>query len=76
MIMFFFELKDENYVMDAMNQLRRRFPNAMGLEYAAKKEEGQIYKKYDQKSLKEMPLEDLFSDFNQQFKQKELATNR
>jgi len=72
----FFELKDENYVMDAMNQLRRRFPNAMGLEYAAKKEEGQIYKKYDQKSLKEMPLEDLFSDFYQQFKQKELATNR
>lgn len=27
----FFELLDENFVMDAMNQLRRRYPNAMGL---------------------------------------------
>ena len=72
----FFELEDEEFVMDAMNQLRRRFPNAMGLEYTAKKEEKNAYEKHNQKILKERPLEELFSDFYQQFKQKELATNR
>ncbi|MEG0267567.1 MAG: exonuclease SbcCD subunit D [Carnobacterium sp.] len=72
----FFELEDEGFVMDAMNQLRRRFPNAMGLEYAQKKEDTNIYKKHTQKSLKERPLEELFSDFYKQFKQKELPANR
>lgn len=72
----FFELADENFVMDAMNQLRRRFPNAMGLEYASKKEDNQIYQKQDQKTLKESSLEDLFSDFYKTFKQKELAPDR
>ena len=72
----FFELEDEEFVMDAMNQLRRRFPNAMGLEYTAKKEEKNSFEKHNQKSLKERPLEELFSDFYKQFKQKELATNR
>lgn len=72
----FFELADENFVMDAMNQLRRRFPNAMGLEYASKKGNNQIYQKQDQKTLKESSLEDLFSDFYKTFKQKELAPDR
>ena len=72
----FFELVDEDFVMDAMNQLKRRFPNAMGLEYVAKKEDKQSYQEHDQKSLKETPLEELFSHFYKTYKQKDLTTNR
>ena len=42
----FFELEDNNYVMDAMNQLRRRYPYAMGLQYTAQKER----KEFEQKN--------------------------
>lgn len=72
----FFELLDETFIMDAMNQLRRRFPNAMGLDYITKKNDNQVYQTGSQKSLKETPLEDLFSKFYQQVKQKELAADQ
>lgn len=72
----FFELEDEHFVMDAMNQLRRRFPNAMGLEYAVRKEQNSTHLTHDQARLKEIPLQDLFSDFYQQYKQKELEPDR
>ncbi|MEG0443646.1 MAG: exonuclease SbcCD subunit D [Carnobacterium sp.] len=72
----FFELEDEDFVMDAMNQLRRRFPNAMGLEYAARKEQNETHLTHNQASLQETPLQDLFGDFYQQYKQKELDADR
>ncbi|MCA9766796.1 MAG: exonuclease SbcCD subunit D [Carnobacterium sp.] len=72
----FFELLDETFIMDAMNQLRRRFPNAMGLDYVTKKNDNPVYQTSSQKSLKETPLEDLFSKFYQQVKQKELAADQ
>lgn len=68
----FFELEDESYVMDAMNQLRRRFPNAMGLEYISRKEETDRALAYHQKQLKALSTETVFAHFYQQYKGKEL----
>lgn len=70
----FFELLDENFVMDAMNQLRRRFPNAMGLEYAAKKERAESVAAMHQEQLEKLAVQDIFADFYAHYKEKELTT--
>lgn len=72
----FFELLDENFVMDAMNQLRRRYPNAMGLEYAVKKEREESYSAMHQEQLKKLSIQDIFADFYAHYKEKELTTER
>ena len=72
----FFELLDENFVMDAMNQLRRRYPNAMGLEYAAKKEREESSSAMHQEQLKKLSIQDIFADFYAHYKEKELTTER
>lgn len=59
----FFELEDESYVIDAMNKIRRRYPNAMGLEYVNHK----IHESLEQFDSKEQVqsdrLDDLFGRF-------------
>lgn len=72
----FFELLDENFVMDAMNQLRRRYPNAMGLEYAVKKEREESSSAMHQEQLKKLSIQDIFADFYAHYKEKELTTER
>ena len=69
----FFELLDENFVMDAMNQLRRRYPNAMGLEYAARKEREENASIMHQEHLKKLSVQDIFDDFYAHYKEKELT---
>lgn len=69
----FFELLDENFVMDAMNQLRRRYPNAMGLEYAAKKERAEGESAMHQAQLEKLAVQDIFADFYAHYKEKELT---
>lgn len=65
----FFELEDVNYVMDAMNQLRRRYPYAMGLEYTAQKSRQESIKNSKQEALEKRSLLDLFGDFYSEYKQ-------
>lgn len=72
----FFELLDENFVMDAMNQLRRRYPNAMGLEYIAKKEREENGTTKHQEHLKKLSVQDIFADFYMHYKEKELTVER
>jgi len=59
----FFELEDKEYVHDAMNRLRKRYPYAMGLEYlhSKQKEEKQIF--HSKEKLKQDTLDTLFADF-------------
>lgn len=72
----FFELEDNNYVMDAMNQLRRRYPYAMGLEYTAQKERKESSKKTKQEALEKKGLLELFDDFYSEYKQTSLDSNQ
>lgn len=72
----FFELEDQNYVMDAMNQLRRRYPYAMGLEYTAQKERQKSSQAAKQEAIEKRSLLDLFDDFYSKFKQNPLDDNQ
>ena len=72
----FFELEDKGYVMDAMHQLRRRYPYAMGLEYLSKKdrqsrETTRTHQLADKKDVME-----LFNDFYENFKDEPLDDER
>lgn len=72
----FFELEDEHYVVDAMHQLRRRYPNAMGIEYTAKKNrQSKETKRTHQLADKKNVLE-LFGDFYSNFKEQPLDEDR
>lgn len=72
----FFELEDQNYVMDAMSQLRRRYPYAMGLEYTAQKERQKSSQEAKQEAIEKRSLLDLFDDFYSKFKQNPLDDNQ
>lgn len=65
----FFELEDKNYVMDAMNRLRRRYPYAMGLVYTSQKERQESDQKSKQRAVEKKDLLELFSDFYSEYKQ-------
>ena len=68
----FIELDDEDYIMDAMNQLRRRYPYAMSLEYSwKKKKESKATTRTHQLVDRKNVLE-LFDDFYTNFKDKPL----
>ena len=69
----FFELLDENFVIDAMNQLKRRYPNAMGLEYVAKKEREENSSIKHQEQLEKLSIQDIFADFYTHYKEKKLT---
>lgn len=62
----FFELEDTQYIVDAMNKLRQRYPYTMGLEYINQKQQAQITLHHTKEKIKETSLEELFADFYQQ----------
>lgn len=64
----FFELEDKNYVMDAMNQLRRRYPFAMGLEYIGRERNASKTAKQTQETLQKKSMVELFEDFYATYK--------
>ena len=72
----FFELLDENFVIDAMNQLKRRYPNAIGLEYVAKKEREENSSIKHQEQLEKLSIQDIFADFYTHYKEKNLTDER
>lgn len=59
----FFELEDSGIIMDSMNRLRRRYPNAMGLEYVNHQEKQFSSLSHNQADLKTYSLPDLFKEF-------------
>lgn len=72
----FFELEDNGYVMDAMNQLRRRYPYAMGLEYVSKKETIQDKEQHKQENLQKKSMIELFDDFYQEYNEHSLEQEK
>ncbi len=59
----FFELEDTEYVMDAMNRLRKKYPFAMGLEYIHHQEKEKHVLNHSRKKLQKQTPESLFGDF-------------
>lgn len=72
----FFELEDKNYVMDAMNQLRRRYPFAMGLEYVGRERNDSKTAKQTQETLQKKSMVELFEDFYATYKQDMMDENQ
>lgn len=72
----FFELEDTNYVMDAMNQLRRRYPYAMGLEYISNRQEEKIRERRTQEGIQKKSTVELFEEFYQEYKEQPLDEKR
>lgn len=62
----FFELEDTTYVVDAMNKLRKQYPNAMGLEYINHKEHEQLELYHSKENIRTLRLDELFHDFYEQ----------
>lgn len=63
----FFELTDQDIIFDPMNQLRKKFPNAMGLEYVNRQMVTVTDIAISQSDLKSKKLPDLFVDFYENF---------
>lgn len=59
----FFELEDATYVMDAMAKIRRRYPNAMGLEYVNHKVHESLEQFDSKEQVQSDRLDDLFGRF-------------
>lgn len=59
----FFELLDDDIIYDPMNQLRKKYPNAIGLEYANRQTTVLSDIPLSQAELKTKKLPDLFADF-------------
>ncbi len=59
----FFELEDREYVLDAMNRLRSKYPFAMGLEYIYHQEKEKHELNHSRKKLQKQKPETLFADF-------------
>lgn len=72
----FFELEDTHYVMDAMNQLRRRYPYAMGLEYVSQKETKQAGTIDKQRAIEKKNMVELFEEFYSEYKDTPLDDER
>lgn len=68
----FFELEDTEYVLDAMNQLRCRYPQAMGLEYVSRRETESVALQHNREDLQQLSYPDLFKDFYEQYRAIEL----
>lgn len=68
----FFELEDTTYVMDAMNQLRRRYPFAMGLEYVERKKRAEKKEQQVEEQLQKKSVLELFNDFYQEYTERPL----
>lgn len=62
----FFELEDKNYIIDAMNKLRQKYPYTMGLEYIHQKEQEELEINHSKEKIRKTSLKDLFSDFYEQ----------
>lgn len=64
----FFELEDREYVLDAMNRLRRNYPYVMGLEYiySTEREQHNVYQ--TKENLKGKKLDAQFADFYEENK--------
>lgn len=62
----FFELEDTSYVLDAMNKLRKYYPNAMGLEYINHKVHETLDIHHSKEHIQKNHLDELFSDFYEQ----------
>ena len=64
----FFELEDEQTVMEAMNRLRKRFPNAMGLEYTRLQRKEGTASGPIRKTAQSTPLPELFETYYETYR--------
>ncbi|MDE1549527.1 exonuclease SbcCD subunit D [Jeotgalibaca caeni] len=68
----FFELEDDGIILDPMNQLRRQYPHAMGLEYVNRHEAISSSLNHTQADIEQKSLMELFTDFYTQYTKNEL----
>ncbi|WP_027108082.1 exonuclease SbcCD subunit D [Lacticigenium naphthae] len=68
----FIELEDTQYVMDAMNQLKKRYPYAMSLEYRRTVQSNEEKDQLNREQMKNKSVPELFKDFFAYYKQQEL----
>ncbi len=59
----FFELEDTTYILDAMNRLRKRYPNAMGLEYINHQQHHSLEIHHSKEHVQTKELDVIFSEF-------------
>ncbi len=71
----FFELTDSDIIFDPMNQLRKKFPNAMGLEYVNRHVTTVTDIALSQSDLKSKKLPDLFADFYENYTHSTLSSD-
>lgn len=71
----FFELTDPDIIFDPMNQLRKKFPHAMGLEYVNRHMTTVTDIALSQSDLKSKKLPDLFVDFYENYTHSTLSSD-
>lgn len=68
----YFELTDQTYVMEAMNKLRSRYPNAMGIDYINLKIKEKASQERTSSELRSLELDELFNEFYQDARDRQL----
>ena len=70
----FFELEDPAHIMDAMSRLRKKYPNAMGIDYVnLKGRQVGPARGQDAKDMRHLAIDDLFQQFFQHYRGQDLT---
>ena len=64
----FFELEDDQTIMEAMNRLRKKYPNAMGLEYTRIQKRKHKLVEKNREQAQHLSLPDLFNRYYETFR--------
>lgn len=72
----FFELEDTTYVMDAMSRLRKRYPNAMGIQYINLQRKESVMQEEAAKDIRKLGVDELFKEFYEHYKEQTLDEPR
>lgn len=72
----FFELEDTTYVMDAMTRLRKKYPNAMGIEYLNLQRKESVQQQKAAKDIRKLAVDELFKEFYEHYREQALDEPR
>lgn len=72
----FFELEDETYIMEAMNRLRKKYPNAMGIEYLNLQRKDTSSQVQSTNQMRNLQVDELFKQFYENYREQTLDKPR
>lgn len=72
----FIELENTSYVMDAMNRLRKKYPNAMGIEYINLRRKEESTQKQSTQDFRKLNVDELFKQFYENYREQALDKPR